>query len=159
VHIVDGMGTVKWPFTRQVFFFGRFFSEFFFGGSVFFSNEERRDYMRMLLTRSGNIALTIIITLLTLSLLCRLLSVRLGGSIVNLSEFYSYRLIEKLTDFETSGVQSVQSNMGAFFHFRRTSFSSMLKSRVSSILDKSVSLLINLNLDGVTITSKSYTHP
>jgi hypothetical protein len=48
---------------------------------------------------SENIALTIIITHLRLSLLCRLLPVRLGGSIVNLSEFYSYRLIGKLTAF------------------------------------------------------------
>ena len=54
--------------------------------------------MRLLLTRSENIALTIIITL-TLSLLSRVLSVRLGDSIVNLSEFYSYRLIGKLTAF------------------------------------------------------------
>jgi hypothetical protein len=54
--------------------------------------------MRLLLTRSENIALTIIITL-TLYLLFRLLPVRLGGSIVNLSEFYSYRLIGKLTVF------------------------------------------------------------
>jgi hypothetical protein len=87
------------------FFFRAFFFRVFFGGSVFFSNHERkkqtkrRDYMRMLLTRSGNIALTIIITLLTLSLLCRLFPVRLGGFIVNLSEFYSYRLIGKLTAF------------------------------------------------------------
>ena len=35
--------------------------------------------------------------------------------------------------FATSGVQSAQSNMGAFFHFRRAAFSSMLNSRVSSI--------------------------
>ena len=55
--------------------------------------------MRLLLTRSKNISLTIKITHLTLSLLCRLLSVRLGDSIVNLSEFYSYRLIGKLTTF------------------------------------------------------------
>ncbi len=38
--------------------------------------------------------------------------------------------------FATSGVQSAQSNMGAFFHFRRAAFSSILKSRVSSILTK-----------------------
>ena len=42
---------------------------------------------------------TIIITPLMLPLLCRLLPVRLGGSIVNLSEFYSYSLIGKLTAF------------------------------------------------------------
>ncbi len=61
--------------------------------------------------------------------------------------------------FAASGVQSAQSNMGAFFHFRREAFSSMLKSRVSSILAKAETLRINLNLDGATITSKSHTHP
>jgi hypothetical protein len=109
--------------------------------------------MRLLLTRSENIALTIIITHLTLSLLCRLLPVRLGDSIVNLSEFYSYSLIGKLTAFlhlqEFSQCNQIwdHSYMGAFFHFRRAAFSSMLKSRVSSILAKTTPLRINLNLD------------
>jgi hypothetical protein len=49
--------------------------------------------------RSVNIARTIIIIHLTLSLLCRLLLVRLDDYIVNLSDFYSYRLIGKLTAF------------------------------------------------------------
>ncbi len=48
---------------------------------------------------------------------------------------------------------------GVFFHFRHTDFSSMLNSRVSSILDKTVVLRITLNLDGTPITSKSHTHP
>ncbi len=61
--------------------------------------------------------------------------------------------------FAASGVQSAQSNMGAFFHFRRTTFSSILKSRVSSILAKAVDLRVNLNLEGASITSKSRTHP
>ena len=61
--------------------------------------------------------------------------------------------------FASSGVQSAQSNMGAFFHFRRAAFSSMFKSRVSSILTKTSALRINLNLDGVSITSKSHTQP
>jgi hypothetical protein len=47
----------------------------------------------------GNIALTTTITLLTLYHLCLLLLVRLGGYIVNLSDFYSYSLIGKLTAF------------------------------------------------------------
>jgi hypothetical protein len=45
----------------------------------------------------GNIALTTTITLLTLYNLCLLLLVCLGGYIVNLSDFYSFRLIGKLT--------------------------------------------------------------
>ncbi len=60
--------------------------------------------------------------------------------------------------FAASGVQSVQSNMGVFFHFRREAFSSMLNSRVSSILAKAAALRITLNLDGAPITSKSHTH-
>ena len=47
----------------------------------------------------GNIALTTTITLLTLYHLCLLFLVRLGGYRVNLSDFYSYRLIGKLTVF------------------------------------------------------------
>ncbi len=61
--------------------------------------------------------------------------------------------------FADSGVQSAQSNMGAFFHFHRAAFSSILKSRVSSILAKAVDLRVNINLDGASITSKSRTHP
>jgi hypothetical protein len=52
--------------------------------------------------------------------------------------------------FAALGVQSAQSNMGAFFHFRRATFSSMFKSRVSSILTRTVSLRINLNQFKVT---------
>ncbi len=61
--------------------------------------------------------------------------------------------------FAASGVQSTQSNTGAFFHFLRAAFSSMLNSLVSSILAKPVDLRITLNLDGAPITSKSHTHP
>ena len=49
--------------------------------------------------------------------------------------------------FAASGVQSAHFDRG-FFHFRRSVFSSMLKSRVSTILAKAAALRINLNLDG-----------
>ena len=55
--------------------------------------------MRLPLTRSENIALTTTIILLTLWHLCLLLLVPLAGYIVNLLDFYSYRLIGKLTAF------------------------------------------------------------
>ena len=78
---------------------------------------------------------------------------------MNLSEFYSYRLIGKLTVFfTTSGVLSTQSDRG-FFHYHHTAFSSILKSRVGNILAKAAALRINLNLDGPPIASKSHTHP
>ena len=117
--------------------------------------------MKMLLTRSENIVLTITIILLTLSRLCRLLLVPQADSIVNLLDFYSYRLIGKLTAFfAASGVQSAQSNLGSsYFHFRRAALSSMLKSKCGLILAKAAALRINLNLDGAPITSQSHTHP
>ena len=61
--------------------------------------------------------------------------------------------------FAASGVQSAQSNMGAFFHFRRAAFSAQLKSKCGLLLAKAVALRINLNLDGAPIASKSHTHP
>ncbi len=51
------------------------------------------------MTRSVNIARTIITTRLTLSRLCRLLLVRMDVYIVTLSDLYSYRIIGKLTTF------------------------------------------------------------
>jgi hypothetical protein len=60
--------------------------------------------------------------------------------------------------FAASGVQLAQTDRGQF-HFRRTAFSSQVKSRVGLALAKAASLRITLNLDGVTITSKSHTHP
>ena len=55
--------------------------------------------MTQLLIKYANIALTTTIIHLTLYHLCLLLLVRLGGYIVKLSDFYSYRLIGKLTAF------------------------------------------------------------
>jgi hypothetical protein len=52
--------------------------------------------MSLMLTRSESIDLTTTITLLTLYHLYLILVVRLRGYIVNLSDFYSYRLIGKL---------------------------------------------------------------
>ena len=60
--------------------------------------------------------------------------------------------------FTASGVQSVDFDRG-FVHFRRTAFSSMLKSRASNILAKAAASRINLNLDGTPIESKSHSHP
>ncbi len=107
----------------------------------------------------GNITLTTTITLLTLYHLYLLLVVRLGGYIVNFPDFYSYRLIGKLTDFiSPSGVQLVQHDRDQF-HFRLVTFTQHLKNRVDMSLSKQTSSRITLNLDGVPITSKSHTHP
>jgi hypothetical protein len=82
------------------------------------------------MTRSVNIVRTLITTHLTLSRLCRLLVVRMDVYIVTLSDFYSYRIIGKLTAFfVSSGVQSAQSNLGTTcFHFRRSVVLNQLKS-------------------------------
>ena len=53
--------------------------------------------MRLLLTKSYNTVLIIIIVPLTLSPLCLLLLVRLGGYTAIVCAFYFYRLIGKLT--------------------------------------------------------------
>jgi hypothetical protein len=50
--------------------------------------------------------------------------------------------------FASSGVQFDQSNQ---FHYRRETFYSQIKSKVGNILSKSVSLCINLNIDGTPI--------
>jgi hypothetical protein len=55
--------------------------------------------MRLPLIKQGNIALTTTTIHRVRHHLCLLLLVRLGGYIVNLSDFYSYRLIGKLTAF------------------------------------------------------------
>ncbi len=73
--------------------------------------------------------------------------------IVNLSHFYSYRLI-----VAASGVLSAQSDRG-FFHYLRAVFSVQLKNKVVLTLVKTTTLRMILNLDGVPIISKSHTHP
>jgi hypothetical protein len=79
---------------------------------------------------------------------------------VNLLDFYSYRLIGKLTAFfEASGVSLAQSTSGGFFHFRRAAFFSNLKRKVSLTLAEAEALRINLNIDWAPIESKSHTHP
>ena len=60
--------------------------------------------------------------------------------------------------FAASGVKLAQTDRG-IFHYHRSAFSSILKSRVGNILAKAAALRINLNLDGTPISSKSHTHP
>ncbi len=60
--------------------------------------------------------------------------------------------------FTTSGVQVEHSTSG-LFHFRHTTFSGQLETRVNNILEKSATLRVNLNLDGTPITSRTHTHP
>jgi hypothetical protein len=114
--------------------------------------------MMQLLIKYGNIVLTTTTDRRVRYHLC-LLKLRQAGYIVNLSDFYSYKFIGKLTVFLTaSGVQSAQSTSDQF-HFRRAAFSSGLKNKVGLALAKVAALRVNLNLDGAPIASKSHTHP
>ncbi len=83
---------------------------------------------------------------------------RLHSEFIRLLFLQGHRETDRF--FATSGVQSAQSNLGSsYFHFRRSAFSSMLKSKCGNILAKAEPLRINLNLDGAPITSQSHTHP
>jgi hypothetical protein len=83
---------------------------------------------------------------------------RLHSEFIRLLFLQDHRETDRF--FTDSGVQSAESNLGSsYFHFRRTAFSSMMKSKYGNILDKTVSLRINLNFDGTHITSQSHTHP
>jgi hypothetical protein len=44
-------------------------------------------------------------------------------------------------------------------HFRRSTFSVTLKAKVGYTLTKDTVLCVNLNVDGVSITSRIHTHP
>ena len=81
---------------------------------------------------------------------------RLHSEFVRLLFLQAHRETDRF--FAASGVQSAQSDRGQF-HFRRTAFSQLLKSKVGLALGKASALRINLNLDGESIASKSHTHP
>ena len=58
--------------------------------------------------------------------------------------------------FTVSSVHLAQTDRG-LFHFHRSVFSVTLKGKVT--LTKTVTLRVNLNIDGTPITSKTHTHP
>jgi hypothetical protein len=85
-----------------------------------------------------------------------------GGYIVNLSDYYSYRLIGKLTAFlqlQEFSLHNLPVEDSSTFVVRRSSRVSNLKSKSGNLLAKAAALCINLNLDGAPIASKSHTHP
>jgi hypothetical protein len=109
--------------------------------------------MRLTLIRSESIELTVRITHLTLFHLCLLSLVRLTGYIVNLWNFYSYRIIGKLTVF----LKSQEFRLCILPVESSTSWH--LTSKVGSTLVKAVSLRVDLDLDGALVTSRTHTHP
>ncbi len=83
---------------------------------------------------------------------------RLHSEFIRLLFLQAHRETDRF--FAASGVQSVKSNLGSSYsHFRRTTFSSMMKSKCGNNLAKAAALRITLNLDGSPITSQSHTHP
>jgi hypothetical protein len=81
---------------------------------------------------------------------------RLHSEFVRLLFLQAHRETDRF--FAASGVQLPQTQR-VMFHFRRVTFSSQVKGKVGSTLDKGASLRINLNIDGSPITSRTHTHP
>ncbi len=83
---------------------------------------------------------------------------RLHSEFIRLLFLQAHRETDRF--FAASGVQSAQSNLGSsYFHFRRATFSCLLKSKCVNILAKASALRVHLNLDGAPIASNSHTHP
>ena len=78
---------------------------------------------------------------------------------MNLSDFYSYSLIGKLTAFFAASVVQLAQSTSGLFHVRRVAVASQLTGKVGSTLAKAAALRVNLNLDGAPITSRTHTHP
>jgi hypothetical protein len=98
------------------------------------------------------IELGVVLTLLSTTITPLTLLVRLGGYIANLSDFYSYSLIGKLTAFLYLQ-EFCQHNQIV------DSSTDQLKSKVGLVLVKETDLRITLHLDEAPIISKSHTHP
>jgi hypothetical protein len=82
---------------------------------------------------------------------------RLHSDFIRLLFLQTHRETDRF--FSSSGVQSVQSNLGTmFFHYRRASVLNHLESKCGLLLLKAT-LRVTLNLDGTPIPSNSHTHP
>ncbi len=81
---------------------------------------------------------------------------RLHSEFLGLLRLQTHRETDHV--FTGSGVQFTQPNRG-LFHFRHTVFSATLKAKVGSTLTKTETFRIDLNIDGVPVTSRTHTHP
>ena len=61
--------------------------------------------------------------------------------------------------FEAHGRQLAQNTHLDTFHFKRAAFYNGIKSNVGLVLAKAAALRITLNLDGVPMPARAYTHP
>ena len=117
--------------------------------------------MRLPLTRSESIELTIIMTnnppnATSFMPAIASTSGRLHSEFLRLLFLPAHWETDRF--FAVSRVQLAHSTSG-LFDFRRAAVSAQLKSRVGNILAKAADLRVNLNLDGVSITSRTHTHP
>jgi hypothetical protein len=81
---------------------------------------------------------------------------RLHSEFVRLLFLQAHRETDRF--FVASGAPLSQSTSGQF-HFKRSAFSSQLRSKVGNILAKTEALRITLNVDGAPVVSRSHTHP
>jgi hypothetical protein len=81
---------------------------------------------------------------------------RLHSEFVRLLFLQSHRETDRF--FAASGVHLAQHDRDQF-HFHHAVFASQVKNRVVLTLAKESDLRINLNIDGVPITSRTHTHP
>jgi hypothetical protein len=81
---------------------------------------------------------------------------RLHGEFVRLLFLQVHRETDRF--FTVSGVLSAPSDRG-LYHYHRATVSVQLKSKVGLSLSKETDIRITLNLDGVTIISRTHTHP
>ena len=82
---------------------------------------------------------------------------RLHSEFIRLLFLQDHRETDR--SFAASGVQPAQSTSGGLFVFWRVAFLAQLRSKVGRTLAKSAVLRVNLNIDGVSITSRTHTHP
>ena len=109
--------------------------------------------MRLLLTKLENITLIIITIPLTLSPSYLLFLVRLEGYIVNLCDFYSYKIIGKLTSF----LHLQEFNL---FNLPVTSSTSVVRRSLPTLEQRLTIFSLRLqSYDGAPIESRSHTHP
>jgi hypothetical protein len=84
------------------------------------------------------------------------LSLALALSINNKHNVIIHRETDRF--FAASGVQFPETDRGQF-HFLLSTFSTTLKEKVGGTLTNPAVLRITLNIDGVSITSRTHTHP
>ncbi len=112
-----------------------------------------------LLIKYGNIVLTTTTGHRVRYHLWLLLLVWVGGYIVNLLDFYSYRLIGKLTAFLQIQEFSLPNKPQCPVPLPPRGFLSTVQEQSWLTLAKTSPVRINLNLDGASIASNSHTHP